>query len=363
MDNAISDIVSGNFVLVKVVVRSKSFTKKDTAATAETIANNHAASDAGSFTKNLLASARGELKAVEKAGAALRTYCYAHTTPFTPDTGSLKKGERLLPAVKSMDFFNEYGTLEAAYNTALAEFKSVYDVRRAQALVALGDMANPNEYPDSSELDKYFGAELVTSPVPSAASLPPTLPTEMLEKAAQDMADRQLASINNAVADTRERLGDELVRMTGVLQKHAGGEKTKLYASLLDNMRTVTDLLDATNVTNDPTLTGVVAEIRASLIPKGRTIDDYKNSVDLSQDAAETAQRINSTLTGNAPSAVSSLDELITNPVLTADPEPLVPDVEVPTEIDEVLAQSAELNEQFNQTGMEIELPDFDSMF
>ena len=215
-----------------------------------------------------------------------------------------------------------FGALELAYNNALTEFKAVYEPRRLSALTALGNMANPNDYPDLSELDQYFGVTLHINPVPASAQLPQSLPTEVLEAAASNIAETQIASINNAVADTRERLGEELVRMAGVFQRHAAGEKTKLYGSLLDNMRTVTDLLEATNVTNDPVLAGVVAEVRESLVPAGRDIDTYKMSRGMCEDAAEVAESLASKLNTAHVSKAQSTEQQVETPAPSSPPAP-----------------------------------------
>lgn len=319
----ISDIVSGSFILAEVTVRSKAFTKKDKAATAETIANNNASADAGSFQKNLFASASAELKALRKAGAACRTYLYTHTTPFDTGHGSLQKGARLLPATKSMTFMQGFASLEATYKGCLKDFEAVYDIRKATALAALGGMADPNDYPGAHELHDYFGVELTLSPVPATGQLPDSLPIEVLTEAANGMAQRQVDSLNNAIADTRERLGEELSRMAGVLHRQGQGEKTKLYSSLLDNMRTVTDLLEATNVTDDATLTDVIAHVRKDLIPPNRGIDDYKISTELAATAATRAGAIASML-DSAPSvnAPSPMTQTFEPAVVEPEPQP-----------------------------------------
>jgi hypothetical protein len=305
MSNTISDIVSGSFILVEVVVRSKAFVAKDQSATTETIDNNHAVSDAGSFQKNLFASANAELRALKKAGAACRTYLYNNTAPYDTGAGSLQKGARLLASTASMEFYQGFGVLEVAYTNALNDFKAVYDERKAQALSNLGSMADSKQYPDVSELDDYFGVELIPSPVPQSGQLPASLPTSVMETASAKMAQGTMDKMNNALADTRERLGAELVRMAGVFQRHSIGEKTKLYGSLMDNMRNVTDLLDATNVTGDLTLTAVVQDIRNKLLPPNRTIDDYKMSITLAGDAATAATQIGNML-NTAPSLVAA---------------------------------------------------------
>lgn len=321
----IADIVSGGFVLAEVTVRSKAFTKKDQAATAQTIANNNASDDAGSFQKNLFASASSELKALRKAGAACRTFLYNHTSPYDTGHGSLQKGARMLPATKSLEFMKGFADLEAAYKGALKDFEQVYDVRKATALAALGGMADPSDYPEAHELHDYFGVELSLSPVPATAQLPDSLPIEVLTEAANKLAQRQVDSLNNAIADTRERLGEELSRMAGVLHRQGQGERTKLYASLLDNMRTVTDLLEATNVTNCPVLADVIKHVRSDLIPPTREIDDYKVSTELAATAATRAEELASVLE-RAPSVAAPTP-------MTQTFEPPVAEPEEPAEV------------------------------
>lgn len=370
--NTISDIVSGAFILAEVTVRSRSFVKKDKAVTEQAIANNHASNDAGSFHKNLFASASGELRALKKAGAAARTYLYNKTTPYDTGQGSLQKGARLLPATKSLDFIQGFGELEAAYSTSLDDFKAVYDQRKQQALAALGAMGDSSEYPEAWELDDYFGIELSMNPVPQSAQLPDALPIEVMEQAAQNIAQTQIDSLSNAIADTRGRLGDELTRMAGVLKRHAEGEKTKLYGSLLDNMRNVTDLLEATNVTDDPHLTSIITRVRTELAPPSRSIDDYKLSRGLAEQAASAAQDISTaldsapsvgaftepscpapvTLTGLAK-AIDEAPDLVGLPVVET-PAPTEPETPQPVQNPDPVVP---------EEPAEIIMPDFDDMF
>lgn len=356
--NTLSDIVAGGFVLVSITVRSRSFVKKDKNVTNQAIHANHAAADAGSFQKNLFASASGELRALKKAGAALRTYLYNKTAPYDTGQGTLQKGDRLLAATKSMDFLAGFAELESVYNSARADFKAVYDQRKMQALGALGAMADASDYPSVDELDDYFGVELSITPVPKSAQLPDALPTEVMEQAAKRMAETEIASISNAIADTRERLGDELSRMAGVFKRHAAGEKTKLYGSLLENMRNVTDLLEATNITNDPALTAVVQRVRSELCPPTRQIDDYKLSTSLAEQASEAAASISAQLE-SAPS-VGSFD-VVSNPTPQPNPTPTLDQLEEIMGEDiseEVPAPMPEAPEPMGN-----DIPDLDDMF
>ena len=302
----LADIITSNFLLVNVTVRQKAFRKIDRSATAQTLANNGAVDDAGDFQKNLFAGAKAELDALRKAGAKVRTMSYENTIPFCRGGVSLQTGDRMLPVAKSLDFMAKYNALEADFNAKRADFELVYEDRRDEALANLGGMANPLDYPDVSEIAGYFQVSLDMKPVPHAANLP-ALPGDMLEEITAGMVQSQVDCMENALADTRRRLGEELTRVTTQLGKAANGEKTRLFKSLLGNMEVVVGLLEACNINNDPVLSEVCDGVRNEILHQGKVdIEDYKNSVSLSTDAAEAAARLGKQLeTGERQAAPS----------------------------------------------------------
>ena len=125
----------------------------------------------------------------------------------------------------------------------------------SQALHNQGGLADPTQYPDVSELDDMFQVRLDIEPVPTVGDFSRmSLPAEVATALGKRMAGRQSKVIENAMADLTNRIVSAVSNMAAQLHKHAKGEKTRLYGSLVDNVRGLLDLLKTSNLTNDPDL-------------------------------------------------------------------------------------------------------------
>jgi hypothetical protein len=89
------------------------------------------------------------------------------------------------------------------------------------------------------------------------------LPPLVAEVIGKKMASRQQKVAEQAVDDLRSRIEEFVGKMATQLRKHADGEKTKLFASLVGNIKPVAELARNANLTNDQAITDVVAELDA----------------------------------------------------------------------------------------------------
>jgi hypothetical protein len=255
----ISAALSGNYLLADVSLRRFSGFKKDNAASEAVTVNAHATANSAKVIKDLLSGARNELKDVVSAQDAIRAYLYNNTLPWSANTDGRKMGARLLPAVKSIDFLKHYKTLRTVYEHALADFLSVYDLRRQEAMRNLGSLADPNDYPTRDEITTQFGVDLNVQPVPAATDFSRVaIPAQVAEALGARAAGIYKQSLDNAMQDLSDRLLAELKRMAVQLGKFGAGEKTKLYSSLIDNMRALVELVKATNYANDTKINELV---------------------------------------------------------------------------------------------------------
>lgn len=288
---ALSNALAGNYLLVDLQLRSWSGKKTDRGASDELIASKQATGDSGAFVKNLLASAGQELKVVHRHGAALRSFVYASTLPWTSASDGARRGERLLSTGKSMNFLRDLNNLKREYDASVMQLVAAWPHRVAEAMHNLGSLANLGDYPQAADLPAMFSVTVNIKPVPAVGDFTRlNVPAEL----AQALGDRHMLmaeqQVQNAMADLRERLVGELERMNTQLGKHGAGEKTRLFDSLVTNLQGVVDLARNMNVTGNPKLAELADRIEAKLLQ--HPVEVYKNDVGKSAVVATEAQQL-----------------------------------------------------------------------
>ncbi len=251
----INDALKGNYLLVTLSISRWNASKPDKDLAIEAAAAHGATPEAVRVTKKLMAGADAELNEVNKSLNAIRTYVYNVSLPWAGNDEGAKRGPRLIPTAKSLEIIKQLKLYQDAFKQAMADFKVVYTSRMSQALHNQGGLADPTQYPDVSELDDMFQVRLDIEPVPTVGDFSRmSLPAEVATALGKRMAGRQSKVIENAMADLTNRIVSAVSNMAAQLHKHASGEKTRLYGSLVDNVRGLLDLLKTSNLTNDPGL-------------------------------------------------------------------------------------------------------------
>jgi len=284
----LSQEISNNYLLVDIVLRRFSGMKKDKEASAEVTSTHQAAANSAKVIKDILAGARAELKDVSAAQESIRAYLYRSTLPWSASTGGRKVGARLLPTVKSFDFLSQYRYLLVEYNTALASFLGAYSTRVQEAMANLGTLAKASDYPDMAEIQDQFGVDLDMSPVPAVTDFARmAVPVKVAEYLSERLAKRQSASMENAMQDMSDRIVSQLKRIVTQYTKVATGEKTKMFASLTDNMVGIVELLKASNFANDKGLTELADRLTELTV---HDVSVVKNSVSVADTLASKAK-------------------------------------------------------------------------
>jgi hypothetical protein len=263
----LNEALSSNYLLCELQIRSWSGKATDQDATAEVIQNKQAAKDAGAFTKNLMASAGIELKAIQQKGASLRHFVYSKTLPWSASGDGVKRGARLLASSAAMDFLQEFRGYKQEYDEAVKALIAVWDLRVGQAMQNLGQLACATDYPALNDLPKKFAISIDMEPIPAMSdftrlNVPAPLATALGNRHAA-IAQQQ---VQNAMNEMRDRMMEELQRIDTQMSKHAAGEKTRLYDSLITNMQGLVQMAKNMNLTNNPKLTELAEKIELRLL-------------------------------------------------------------------------------------------------
>lgn len=288
----LNDALASNYLLVDLRIRSWAGKTTDRNASSEVLANKQAVSDGGAFVKNLLAGAKQELKEVHTLGNAMRSFVYARTLAWSSssDDGA-RRGERLLPSSKAMDFLTDLNDLKKEYDRAVLDLQKVWGVRVAEAMRNLGALADADDYPTEDKLPSMFSVGVDIRPVPSIADFDRlNVPAHLATALGQRSADQAQVQVANALKEMQERFVDELGRIVGQMEKHGKGEKTRMYGSLITNMQGLVDMARGMNLNNSPKLADLVDKIEQKLLR--HPIEVYRDNPLRAKDLAEEARQI-----------------------------------------------------------------------
>lgn len=295
----INESLKSNYMLVVLSISKWNATKPDKALAIEVGANHGASPEAVRVTKRIMSGADTELKEVDRALNSIRTYVYSVSLPWSSSDDGAKRGPRLVPTAKSLEVIKHLSHLQGEFQTAMTALKAVYGQRVTEAMANQGTLADPTLYPKVEELDSMFSVRMDLEPVPTVGDFSRmTLPAEVATALGNRMGKRQSKVVENAMHDLTTRITAAVQNMAKQLHKHASGEKTRLYASLVDNVRVLLDLLVTSNLTDDPKLAGLADDMKSLVTHDIKTLKDNAGTAKAVADKAATIVK---RLTGKAP--------------------------------------------------------------
>lgn len=276
-------------ILAYLSVGGWSARKLDKKATAAVIKDAKATtSDAGRFNKNLLADADKALANIRKKGDDARKYLDANTLPWDD------AGNRLLPNQKSIEVIGTITQMETEYHKAVDEFVRDYPVLRAQALAALGDLANPDDYPQPDVVRGKFYFRISLQPMAKGFAKGNDfrlgLNDQQLAALQQHYEGRANEQFRRALDVAWGRLRTTVEHLSDRLTPNADDpQKTKIFRdSMLENARETCELLRALNVFGDPSLESARQRVEAIVnsvdVDTLRTVPSVAASVKASVD-------------------------------------------------------------------------------
>jgi hypothetical protein len=288
----VSEALVNNYMLTDLVVRIWSGRKTDKEASRELTSNKKAVSNAASVVKNLFAGQDAELKDTHAAYTRIRTWFYSKTVPWSTASVGAMKGSRLIATIDSIDFMSEFAKMKKEAEDVRDTLVNKYDNLLQKVQVSQGDLYNPAHYPSKQQVALLFGAELSVQPLPATTDFNrlTNLPSKLVS-GLQDLYDRSLETqMENALTDVQRRLVDELERMDTQLSKVARGEKTRLFKSMVGNLKHLVSLTRNMNFTGNAEIEAIADGIEEHLC--AYEVDMYKDNAALAGDTAEAARKI-----------------------------------------------------------------------
>lgn len=243
--------------------------KKDKRASDDVTFQSHAHKGVASVNKKLLGDCE-ELASIQKFASNVRTTHYASTMPWS-DTGM-----RLLPTAQYFKYHEQMTKLQGEFDQLVERFLSAYDWEVMQAQTKLGSLFIRDEYPTLESLRAKFGFRLNYIPVPDAGDWRVDMGNETQQALREQYKSFYAEQMERAMRDVWQRLHDELSRFVKQLDVDEAGRKGKIYDSTIEHVRHLTEMMDCTNFTNDPSLQLAQAKLRQTL--DGVTREDLRKS-------------------------------------------------------------------------------------
>ena len=288
--------ILGRAMLANVCISMWEGRKHDKEVTAKTNEDHKASADAGRFHKHLFGGKVQELSSIITAAANLRLVHYTNTLPWTDS------GWRLLPTENFTDYTEKMREAIKRYNAAGDAFADVYEKAVRSAKDRLGDMYRASDYPSADAVRNKYRVSLDFSPLPAGGDFRVTLPKEQLAQLAADVEDRVAKSVELAMKDAWDRLGEAI---TDLREKLETGKY--LRDSMIDRLRGVAEVLGRLNLTNDAAL----EETRKRVLRELTTFnaDSLREDKDVREKAAAAADAILKSMAGVYTPASDDDDE------------------------------------------------------
>lgn len=290
-DNVLGDALASNYMLAGLTVRNWQASKTDRAASHDLTISKGATEDAAKVVKKLLVGAEKELKDVQSAYTAIRTYFYENSLPWTVATAGAMKGDRLVSVQDSMQFLGTFASLKNYADQMLDDFvTNHYEPAKQQAKANLGQMWNEDEYPSGDEVRRMFGAHLSLRPMPALQDFDRLAIPGKLANGLKELYERHTdVQIENAMTDLQGRIVTELARFITQMQKVEREEPTRMYASLHSNLQHLAKMCFNLNLRKAAALDDLSSGIKE--LTDG-DVADYKGNVSLARAARVMAERL-----------------------------------------------------------------------
>jgi len=272
-------MIQSRAMLAQLSISQWTARKQDKKVSAEVEAQ-HGAHDAGKYNKLLVNKAL--LDPISKVASKVRDYHYGVTLPWS-DAGAL------LPSTLFIDYTAKMRAYKAEFQAAVNTMVSQYPAEVQAARVRLGTMYNPADYPMDWELKDRFNIALEFTPVPDAhdfrVDVSNEAQDELRESVKQSVADRQADAVKATFARVRD--------VVSKIAERLSIEDAIFKDTLVYNARDLCLVLKALNITDDPALDAVHAEITQHLL---KHPDAIRRNPGLRRDVAAKAAEILKTL-------------------------------------------------------------------
>lgn len=272
----------------------------DRAASRETETLKEASRGQVKLTKRLIA--KDAIFPIQQAADRLRRYIKAETLPWRWD------GVTLLPTENFMNFTQGWRQEKLLFDGAVASLIRRWGQHVANGQRALGKLASMYEYPTAQAVHLRFDAAVEFFAPPDDGDFRANIGEAEAEHIRETMRTANEAALIEAQAFMWKEMQTCVGRIVTRLNEYQKDDKGKVIKgrindSLIGNLRDLTSRLHRLNITKDPDIEAMRAQLESDLCIYEP--DDLKHDDELRVDVRDKASSILDQLNEIMPAAVS----------------------------------------------------------
>jgi|TARA_R110001583_G_scaffold74263_1_gene205787 hypothetical protein len=232
--------------------------KKDKRASQEVEHTNNAIPQMANVHKKLLGNCE-ELIAIQKHVANTRNG-HSNATLAWEDNGA-----RLCTTVAYFEYTKMMSGAEQTFWKLVEGFIQKYIDAKHEAKQMIGDLYNEADYPSVDVLRSKFAWNLIVSPIPQSGDFRLDIQNDAMEELKLQYEQSLETKINGSMNDMWTRLHEALESMSARID-YGDHEQKKIFRdTLVTNLTDVLDMLDTFNITNDPKMRAMKAQLEDTL--------------------------------------------------------------------------------------------------
>ena len=254
----------------------------------------HQAQDAGRYNKILLDKLY--LADITKVVSQLKDSHMTATLPWG------NNGQRLLPSALFMEYSGKIRSLKSDFETAVNDFVRKYPAAVVAAEKRLGSLYDAGDYPDSGDIVNKFDIELNFAPVPTANDFRVDIGKEEARMVRARITEYAETQQRAAMKECWSRLRTTVEK----IHERLSNEDAVFRDSLIENARSLVDLLPKLNISEDAELETMRRDVEKHLCAYApqRLRDDKE----LRAQTAQAAQDLLGKMFGSTPVPVEEAE-------------------------------------------------------
>lgn len=238
----VTEGINASAMLIDLRISQWTARKLDKRATAQATRDAGAEEGSGSFYKTLVNSEH--LDQIKKLTTKIRSYHYTMTLPWSD------AGPRVLPADAYLEYQQQMQTYKSEFDQTVDAFLQDYPVARQEARRILGALFDEEDYPPTEVVAQKFRMGYSVTPIPTADDFRVELAGDEVKAIKDEIQQHNEALLAKTMQDVYERI----LKVAEAFVDRLGAEDRIFRNSLVENARTLRDLLPKFNLTHDPKL-------------------------------------------------------------------------------------------------------------
>lgn len=252
-------MIQNQALLAGLSISSWGGRKQDKKVTAE-VESKHGAHDSGKFNKALVNKAL--LEPINKIIGRARDVHHRFTLPWSDD------GRRILPGKNFMPCTQEIAALKNEFDNAVRVMVSIYPAEVQAARNRLGSMYDPEDYPDPADIANKYAFQMEFEPIPDGHDFR----VDVGKEAMAELRDSVTNTVVQRQAKAMKSCYARLFEVVSKVEQRLSLPDAIFKDTLIGNVQDECAIMDGLNITNDPALTALVAEIQDQLVVPPSTL-------------------------------------------------------------------------------------------